>query len=109
MLAVDALRGLALLASRKQPSAAGYNYIFLDPPYAAAEDYSRVLEFLGSADLLAPGGLVVAEHRRNFDLAEEPGALRRFRVLRQGDAALSFYRRRGETGRETSGENDPAE
>ena len=109
VLAVDALRGLALLASRKQQSATGYHYIFLDPPYAAAEDYSRVLEFLGSADLLAPGGLVVAEHRRNFDLAEELGALRRFRVLRQGDAALSFYRRRGETGRETSGENDPAE
>ena len=109
VLAVDALRGLALLASRKQQSATGYHYIFLDPPYAAAEDYSRVLEFLGSADLLAPGGVVVAEHRRNFDLAEELGALRRFRVLRQGDAALSFYRRRGETGRETSGENDPAE
>jgi len=52
-----------------------------------------VLEFLGSADLLAPSGIVVAEHRRNFDLPEEPGALRRFRVLKQGDAALSFYRR----------------
>src|SRR5438309_7833895 len=109
VLAVDALRGLALLASRHQQSVTGYHYIFLDPPYAAAEDYSRVLEFLGSADLLAPGGVVVAEHRRNFGLPEEPGALRRFRVLRQGDAALSFYRRRGETGRETSGENDPAE
>jgi len=93
ILAVDALCGLAMLASRKHPSAPGYDYIFLDPPYAAAEDYSRVLEFLGAADLLAPGGIIIAEHRRNFDLPEEPGALRRFRVLRQGDAALSFYRR----------------
>src|SRR5438132_10314535 len=109
VLPVDALRGLATLATRKMEAAPGFDYVFLDPPYAAAEDYSRVLEFLGSADLLAPGGVVVAEHRRNFDLPEEPGALRRFRVLRQGDAALSFYRRRGETGRETSGENDPAE
>jgi len=71
VLAVDALRGLALLASRKQQSAAGYDYIS-STPYAAAEDYSRVLEFLGSADLLAPGGLVVAEHRRNFDLPKNP-------------------------------------
>jgi len=94
VLTVDALRGLAVLASRKQPSAAGYDYVFLDPPYAAAEDYSRVLEFLGSAELVAPGGIVIAEHRRNFDLPEELGALRRFRVLKQGDAALSFYRRR---------------
>ncbi len=94
VLTVDALRGLAMLASRKQPSAGGYDYVFLDPPYAAAEDYSRVLEFLGSTELIAPGGIVIAEHRRNFDLPEELGALRRFRVLKQGDAALSFYRRR---------------
>jgi len=93
VLAVDALRGLAQLASRRQPSAPGYDYIFLDPPYAAAEDYSCVLEFLGSTELLALDGNVIAEHRRNFDLPEEVGALWRFRVLKQGDAALSFYRR----------------
>jgi 16S rRNA (guanine966-N2)-methyltransferase len=109
VLAVDALRGLVLLASRRQQDAPGYHYIFLDPPYAAAAEYSRVLEFLGAADLLAPGGIVIAEHRRNFDLLEEPGALRRFRVLKQGDAALSFYRRRGEAGGETSGKNNSAE
>src|SRR5260370_13689138 len=94
LLSVDALRGLAMLAARKNCGAPAFDYIFLDPPYAAAEDYSRVLEFLGAADLLAPGGIVVAEHRRKFDLPEEPGLLRRFRALRQGDAALSFYRRR---------------
>ncbi len=106
VLAVDALRGLAMLAARKNSGAPAFDHFFLDPPYAAAEDYSRVLEFLGSADLLAPGGIAIAEHRRNFDLPEEPGALRRFRVLRQGDAALSFYRRRsGEPG----GENNSAE
>jgi len=68
---------------------------FSTPPTHAADDYSRVLEFLGSTDLLAPSGIVVAEHRRNFDLREEAGVLRRYRVLRHGDAALSFYRRRG--------------
>jgi len=106
VMAADALRGLAVLVSRKPPSGAGFDCIFLDPPYAAAEEYARVLEFLGSAELLAPGGIVVAEHRRNFDLCEEAGTLRRFRVLKQGDAALSFYRRRsGEAG----GENHSAE
>jgi 16S rRNA (guanine966-N2)-methyltransferase len=105
VLAVDALRGLEMLTSRLKGAGAGFDYIFLDPPYAAAEDYVRVLEFLGSADLLAPGGVVVAEHRRNFDLPEEAGALRRVRILRQGDAGLSFYRRRGESG----GENNSAE
>jgi 16S rRNA (guanine966-N2)-methyltransferase len=105
VLAVDALRGLAMLATRTMEAAPGFKHIFLDPPYAAAKDYSRVLEFLGSSDLLAPGGLVVAEHRRNFDLPEGAGALRRFRVLKQGDAALSFYRQSGEA----AGENDSAQ
>src|SRR5258708_15910443 len=59
VLAFDALRGLAMLASRKQKSTPGFDYVFLDPPYSAAEDYARVLEFLGSADLLAPGAIVV--------------------------------------------------
>jgi 16S rRNA (guanine(966)-N(2))-methyltransferase RsmD len=92
VLAVDALRGLEKLASRQKSDSAGYGFVFLDPPYAAAKDYARVLEFLGSANLLAPGGMVIAEHRRSFDLPEEAGALRRYRVLKQGDAALSFYR-----------------
>jgi 16S rRNA (guanine966-N2)-methyltransferase len=105
VLAVDALRGLAMLAARISAGAPAFDHIFLDPPYAAAEDYSRVVEFLGTVDLLATGGIVIAEHRRNFDLCEEAGALRRFRVLRQGDAALSFYRRPGDAG----GENNSAE
>jgi 16S rRNA (guanine(966)-N(2))-methyltransferase RsmD len=109
VLAVDALRGLAMLAARKNSGIPAFDHIFLDPPYAAAEDYSRVLEFLGSADLLAPGGMAVAEHRRNFDLPEDPGALKRFRVLRQGDAALSFYRRQGEAALEPDDENNSAE
>jgi len=98
VLAVDALGGLAALAARKNSSTPAFDRIFLDPPYAAREEYSRVLEFLGTADLLAPGGMVVAEHRRNFDLPEAPGALERFRVLKQGDAALSFYRHLVEVG-----------
>jgi len=105
VLAVDALRGLAMLATQKMEAAPGFDHVFLDPPYAAAEDYARVLEFLGSATLLAPGAIVVAEHRRNFDLCEEAGTLRRFRVLRQGDAALSFYRPSGAP----RGENNSAE
>ncbi|HET8922902.1 MAG TPA: 16S rRNA (guanine(966)-N(2))-methyltransferase RsmD [Candidatus Acidoferrum sp.] len=102
VLAVDVLRGLEKMASRQKSDSEGYGFVFLDPPYAAAKDYVRVLEFLGSANLLAPGGIVVAEHRRSFDLPEEAGALRRYRVLKQGDAALSFYRRRPSNGEVSS-------
>jgi len=93
VLGVDVLRGLGMLVSRKDTARHAFNYVFLDPPYAAAEDYLRVLEFIAGADLLASGGIVLAEHGRKFDLPDVFGALRRFRILKQGDAALSFYRR----------------
>ena len=92
ILALDALRGLQKLAGEGGAGRGTYDLVFLDPPYAAAEDYRRVLSFLGLSALLTEGSLVVAEHRRNFDLPEEAGSLARVRVLRQGDAALSFYR-----------------
>jgi 16S rRNA G966 N2-methylase RsmD len=101
VLPVDVLRGLEMLASKAKGAESGFDFIFLDPPYAAAADYQRVLRFLGAADLLAPGGMAIAEHRRKFDLPEKAAAFCRFRVLKQGDAALSFYRR-GEAAAEES-------
>lgn len=92
VLAMDALRALEKLSPRAKRESTAFDFIFLDPPYAAAKDYSRVLEFLGSANLLAPSGIVIAEHRHNFDLPQEVGVMRRYRILKQGDAALSFYR-----------------
>ena len=96
VLSADTLRGLELLQSRQKREKPAYDYVFLDPPYAAAKEYERVLEFLGSADLLASSGIVIAEHSRKFNLPEKAGTLRRVRMLRQGDAVLSFYRRGGE-------------
>ena len=105
VLATDAIRGLEKLASREKSKASAFDYVFLDPPYDAAKDYARVLESLGSGNLLAPGGVVIAEHRRSFELPDEAGALQRYRILKQGDAALSFYRRAGAA----AGKNDSAQ
>jgi 16S rRNA (guanine(966)-N(2))-methyltransferase RsmD len=68
--------------------------VFMDPPYAAEEDYARTLASIvqGADCLLAPGGIVVAEHGRKMPLAESYGPLERYRVLEQGDASLSFFR-----------------
>lgn len=91
VLAMDAVPGLAQLVARHKPDNMPFHFVFLDPPYAQAEDYSRVLRFLGSAAILGPGSIVVAEHSRKAVLPEQVGGLRRMRLLRQGDAALTFY------------------
>lgn len=66
-----------------------FDLIFLDPPYDLAGEYESTLSAVGS--LLAPEGLVIAEHRRKDALPVAIATLKRTRLLEQGDAALSFY------------------
>jgi 16S rRNA (guanine966-N2)-methyltransferase len=92
LMPIDVLQALQLL-SRENTSAGEQRIIlFLDPPYANAADYDRVLSFLGSATVFTRDALIIAEHRGKFELPEVVENLKRVRVQRQGDAALSFYR-----------------
>jgi len=72
-----------------------FDVLFLDPPYDAAREYAATLELLGgrAAGATADGALVIAEHRRNESPEDRYGQLQRTRLLKQGDAALSFYSR----------------
>jgi len=75
------------------PKPERYEVVFLDPPYDAAEEYAATLGLMcdSAAGLLADGAVVIAEHRRKDVLEDCYGALERTRILKQGDAALSFY------------------
>jgi len=61
--------------------------VFLDPPYELEREYGLVLETLGERKNM----LVIAQHASRFSLADEYGAMKRTRVLKQGDNSLSFY------------------
>jgi 16S rRNA (guanine966-N2)-methyltransferase len=61
--------------------------VFLDPPYDLEREYESSLELLGKA---VPR-LVVVQHSIRMELKEEYGGLKRGRVVRQGDNALSFF------------------
>jgi 16S rRNA (guanine(966)-N(2))-methyltransferase RsmD len=78
---------------RKPVSELAYDLIFLDPPYDAAQEYAATLGLLGgaAASRLAPGALVIAEHRRKERLGDRYGCLERTRLLEQSDASLSFF------------------
>ncbi len=66
---------------------------YLDPPYSHHGAYEQILGLLPQLQLLAPQGIVIAEHERFFDPGDQVGALERYRMLKQGDAVLSFYRK----------------
>jgi 16S rRNA (guanine966-N2)-methyltransferase len=68
-----------------------WDVAFFDPPYA--HDYAPVLDAFGqhTERLLRPGGILVVEHHHKNQLKDATGRLRRWRVIKQGDSALSFY------------------
>ncbi len=68
-----------------------WDVAFFDPPYA--EDYLAVLREFGEhiTKLLNGGGILVVEHHHKNALRDAVGHLRRWRILKQGDSALSFY------------------
>ena len=96
------LKALGLVARVEERSVAAalaraagkFDVVFLDPPYEAEAEYVATMSLLGGArglELLAEGGVVVAEHASRSPLAERFGRLGMVRRLRQGDATLSFY------------------
>jgi 16S rRNA (guanine966-N2)-methyltransferase len=84
---------LAFLRRLVKKGESPFDIIFFDPPYAT--DYEVVLKYIGdqASELLAEDGVVVVEHHKKKELAEEFGVLKRYRVLKQGDSGLGFYQR----------------
>ena len=65
--------------------------VFLDPPYRMKNSFTVSLSSLAESSLISAKSVVIAEHEKQFDPGAEHGALRKFRRLIQGSAALSFY------------------
>jgi 16S rRNA (guanine966-N2)-methyltransferase len=88
VIETDAVRGLEKLVALRLVA----DFIFLDPPYEKTSEHLRVLDFLDASRLIAPRGLIIAEHHKRTELPERFSRIERMRLLEQGDAALSFYR-----------------
>jgi len=85
------MRGVEAALRAMVAAGVEFDVVFLDPPYEPAVEYEKTLRLLGSLPVLAAGAVVVAEHARRQVMPVEAGSLVRYRLLEQGDAALSFY------------------
>jgi len=87
-------RGVGAMLQRLGKISQLVDLVYIDPPYEAEAEYAGTLNFRGSAcgrGTLAPDAIVVAEHSSKAKLAGRYGALEHTRLLKQGDAALSFF------------------
>ncbi len=67
-----------------------YHLVLLDPPYDLP-GLPGIVETLDSPGLIQEEGMVVVEHSSRVALADRYGALRRDRLRRYGDTALSVF------------------
>jgi 16S rRNA (guanine966-N2)-methyltransferase len=80
----EVFTGKAIAVLERAPA----DIVFLDPPYELEKEYEAALNALGAST----EKLVIAQHSSRIELQAEYGCLRRYRVLKQGDNSLSFYR-----------------
>jgi 16S rRNA (guanine(966)-N(2))-methyltransferase RsmD len=83
------IEGRASVVAGKVVAALGRlegDIVFMDPPYEMEAEYRAALG-------VARAPLVIVQHSVRFDPGETHGGVRRVRVLKQGDNALSFYER----------------
>ncbi len=67
------------------------NIIFLDPPFAKLDEYLDVLKALSSSPLASTESIIIAQHDLRLLLPDEIGNLKRSRIQKLGDNALSYY------------------
>ena len=67
----------------------GFDVLFLDPPYGAAE-LTAALE--AAAPMVGDDALLIIEHAKRDHAPEAVAALHRVRQVMSGDSALSFYK-----------------
>jgi 16S rRNA (guanine966-N2)-methyltransferase len=80
----DALRAL------KNLEKAQFDVIYFDPPYDS-EIYTPVMWLIAKQDLLAEGGVLIVEHRRQTPLLPNYDRLRPYRQVAQGESLLTFF------------------
>jgi 16S rRNA (guanine966-N2)-methyltransferase len=95
-LIAENLRSLGLFSRATVVSASalkelGKHYadiVFLDPPYPLEHEYPQALRQIAQNS----PKIVIAQHSSRFDPGDEHASLKRYRTMKQGDNALSFYR-----------------
>jgi 16S rRNA (guanine966-N2)-methyltransferase len=84
---LEAIPFLKKMAKRKRL----WDVVFLDPPYNS--NYDEILEYFKRGTCIKPRGILIIEHHAEMFFPENLGVLKRWRVIVEGESALSFYER----------------
>ncbi len=69
-----------------------WDVVYFSPPLDS--EYDEILDYFRRGTTLSPGGVLLIEHHSEMFFPEKLGGLKRWRVILQGDSALSFYQKK---------------
>jgi 16S rRNA (guanine966-N2)-methyltransferase len=69
-----------------------WDVVYFDPPYDS--NYEEALKYFARGATIKPHGVLVIEHHSEMFFPEKIGVLKRWRVIINGDSAISFYERK---------------
>ncbi len=69
-----------------------WDVVYFDPPYGSR--YDEVLDYFARGVSIKMGGVLIIEHPREMFFPEKIGVMRRWKVVVEGNVALSFFDRR---------------
>jgi 16S rRNA (guanine966-N2)-methyltransferase len=69
-----------------------WDVVYFDPPYDSS--YEEALKYFARGATIKPNGVLVIEHHSDMFFPEKIGVLKRWRVIIQGESAISFYERK---------------
>ena len=76
-----------------------FDIIFCDPPYEKRAGevalYGDILRAIGTAEILAEGGIVIMQHHYGNVLEESAGGFVRTDERKYGQTGISIYERQG--------------
>jgi 16S rRNA (guanine966-N2)-methyltransferase len=84
----DVIPADMLTLGQRGPAFGPFEFVFLDPPYDEPALDPMVTR---AAEWVSASGVLVVEHSKRRASLERAGALVRYRILKAGDSALSFY------------------
>lgn len=88
VLEMEVVPFLKKMAKRRRQ----WDVVYFDPPYDS--NYDEVLNYFSQGTAIKPKGTLVIEHHAEMFFPESFGVMHRWRVLVQGETALSFYERK---------------
>lgn len=69
-----------------------FDFIFIDPPYKY-KDTDKILEQVGSLELLKEKGYCIVETDRRYELKESYNSLTRYREKKYGNTKIHYYQK----------------